>query len=227
MKEEDSVDNQNRLYNANEMAKIASAHCDGCGGCCRNMGESIRLDPLDVHELSFQLGQPFSDLLETVIGLHVEDGIILPHLLMKNQTEAGGEEAEECVFLGRDSRCDIHAFRPGLCRLFPLGRDYDGTGFRYFIVPDGCDKTDKTKVRIEKWLGVTEIEPYESFIADWHYFIKDMKAKVASMTDATVVKEINLKVLEEFYQTPYDPMRNFYLQFAMRLRRAKRLLEGQ
>ena len=208
-----------RTYTAKEMARIQSGRCEGCGACCRGMGDTIRLDPLDVHELCLHLQKTFADLLEEYVDLHVEEGVILPHLRMRE------EEAEPCVFLSDDGRCDIHPIRPGFCRLFPLGRDYDGETFRYFVVEGGCPMTDLSKVRIDKWLGIEEIEPYEKFVADWHYFVKDIKTSLQGASDPEERKRKNLTLLETFYATPFDPMRNFYLQFAMRLKRARRILE--
>ena len=34
------------------------------------------------------------------------------------------EETGACGFLADDGRCSIHMLRPGICRLFPLARDY-------------------------------------------------------------------------------------------------------
>ena len=208
-----------RLYTAQEMAKIAGAGCEGCGACCRDMGESVRLDPLDVHELTLHLSRSFADLVDSAIGLHAEDGVILPHLLMTS-----AEPVPQCVFLQDDGRCGIHDFRPGLCRLFPLGRNYDGASFQYFVVEGACSLPGRTKVRIDKWLGVSEIKPYEKFISDWHYFVKALKEKVSHVSDPEEVRALNLQLLETFYVTPYDPMRNFYNQFGMRLLRARRTM---
>ena len=208
------------------MAKIAGAGCEGCGACCRDMGDSIRLDPLDVHELSLNLSCSFADLVDQAIGLHAEDGVILPHMLMKKSPAAADSDPSpaQCTFLQEDLRCAIHAFRPGLCRLFPLGRDYDGTSFRYFIVEGGCHMPGRTKIKIDKWLGVSEIAPYEKFIADWHYFIKDLKEKIRDLKDPEEIRTLNLALLDSFYVTPYDPMRSFYGQFGMRLVRARRTM---
>ena len=48
-----------RLYDSNEMARVSSPACAGCGQCCRGMGESVRLDPYDVHMLTGYLGLDF------------------------------------------------------------------------------------------------------------------------------------------------------------------------
>ena len=103
-----------RLYSAHDMARISSAECAGCGACCRGMGDTIVLDPYDIWQLTAGTGKPFQALLGNCLDLHVEEGVILPHLMMRKDTES-------CTFLGPDGRCTIHAFRPGICRLFPLG----------------------------------------------------------------------------------------------------------
>ena len=107
-----------RLYGAQDMVRISSSSCAGCGACCRGMSDTIVPDPYDVWQMGLITGKTFEELMGAGIDLHVEEGVILPHLMMKKDT--GG-----CYFLGEDGRCTIHAYRPGICRLFPLGRQYD------------------------------------------------------------------------------------------------------
>ena len=44
-----------KLYGINDMAKTDCNGCKGCSSCCRGMGNSIVLDPLDAHRLSVGL----------------------------------------------------------------------------------------------------------------------------------------------------------------------------
>ena len=137
---------------------------------------------------------------------------------------------ESCAFLQKDGRCGIHEFRPGLCRLFPLGRDYDGTSFRYFIVENGCPLPDKAKVKISSWLGVSDLSAYESFVSSWHYFTKELKERIAEMAKdpengPEAVRRLNLQVLNTVYGTPYDATKDFYKLFAMRLIHMRRALK--
>ncbi|SEA03988.1 Putative zinc-or iron-chelating domain-containing protein [Lachnospiraceae bacterium NK3A20] len=140
-----------------------------------------------------------------------------------------------CRFLKEDGRCAIHAFRPGFCRLFPLGRDYDADTrtFRYFIVDNGCPMPGKMKVRISKWLGVPNLTRYERYISDWHYFCREVQAKIASLDelnpDGTAVRgsfteKLTAFILQVFYLTPYDPSRDFYELFDLRLAEARKVL---
>lgn len=52
-----------KLYGNNDMAKISCHDCTGCSSCCRDMGQSIWLDPYDVYQLTRNLKKSFEELL--------------------------------------------------------------------------------------------------------------------------------------------------------------------
>ena len=104
-----------RLYSRNDMVKAGCGDCKGCSSCCSGMGNSVILDPYDIYRLTALMGSTFEELMQGKIELNVVDGIILPNLSMSSGTET-------CAFLNEQGRCSIHAYRPGICRLFPLGR---------------------------------------------------------------------------------------------------------
>lgn len=143
-----------KLYTANDLVKAGCNDCAGCSACCRGMGNSIVLDPLDMHRLCQGLSRPPEEVLSRALELHVVDGLILPNLKM-----AGAEEA--CAFLNEEGRCSVHPYRPGICRLFPLGRVYEEESFRYFLQTDECKKENRTKVKVKKWLDVPDVAAYE------------------------------------------------------------------
>ena len=109
-----------RLYGPNDMVTADCGDCAGCSACCRGMGSSILLDPLDIFRMTGFLNCSFEKLMERHVELNVVDGMILPNLKM-----AGAEEA--CSFLTEEGRCSIHPARPGICRIFPW---------------DGCMRTE-------------------------------------------------------------------------------------
>ena len=211
---------RNRRYTSSDMAKIYCEKCKGCGDCCHGMTDTIHLDPYDIYLLCSGLQTTFQQLLDSGrIALHVEDGLTLPHLKMPDSPGSA------CTFLSSDGRCEIHPFRPGLCRLFPLGRDYDAQTktFQYFIVDNGCPMPGKMKVKIDKWIGIKDLATYEKFVADWHYFVLDVKAKLTA-SDESFARALNLFILKVFYLTPYEPSREFYELFYMRLKEARTVL---
>lgn len=243
------------------MAKINCNGCMGCSWCCQEMGESVVLTPFDLYELTTHLEKSFDELMEDKIELYMTDGMVLPNLKMTarrmseagkspesvrteaaresgrfpktTETPASGGAQESCGFLTAEGRCGIHDFRPGLCRLFPLGRNYEireietvagvqeVKGFQYFVVKDSCPKLPGTKVKIEKWLGIPNLKKNEAFLTQWHYFCKDFQEKMQELLregEDAQVKKINLSMLELFYRKPYEKGRDFYEQFAERLR---------
>ena len=207
-----------KLYSANDMAKISCHDCAGCSSCCRDMGESIWLDPYDVFRLTRNLGKTMEELLVKEVELHVEDGLILPNLKMV------GEKIPQCAFLNEEGRCSIHAFRPGYCRLFPLGRNYEEDKLTYFVLKDACPAPNKSKVKINKWLGVPNLKAYEMFLVEWHGLTKRLRALYAeNMEDENVIKAVNMKFLQIFYLTPYET-EDFYGEFAERKKEIEKLL---
>lgn len=200
-----------KLYSVNDLVKAGCNDCVGCSACCRGMGDSIILDPLDIHNLTVGLCKTFEDLMEGgSIALRVVDGLILPHLNM-----IGAEE--KCSFLNEEGRCKIHSFRPGFCRLFPLGRVYDEEGFRYFLQVNECTYKNRTKVKVKKWIDVPEIGKYEQFVIDWHFFQKEWQEELNSCEDLEARKQVSMLILREFYQKSYGK-KDFYEEFGERLK---------
>ncbi|MCC8046004.1 MAG: YkgJ family cysteine cluster protein [Clostridiales bacterium] len=208
-----------RLYDSRDMARIGCGGCRGCSACCRGMGKSAILDPMDFYRLGRGLGATPNQLLEEgKVELNVVDGVILPNLRMDN-------EADACGFLNAQGRCSIHAFRPGVCRLFPLGRFYEKDSFRYFSQIYECPAPNKTKVRIEKWLEQPDLPRYEAYILEWHQFLEQVESLVTGEPDEERVKNINLYVLQLFFLKRYDWTDDFYAQFHVRLTAARDVLD--
>lgn len=206
------------LYEANDMVKADCQDCKGCSDCCQGMGDTVILDPLDVHRLCAGLKKLPEELLGSVLELGVTDGNILPHLAMK------GTE-ERCVFLNTEGRCSIHDIRPGFCRLFPLGRYYTEDGFKYILQIHECKKKNRSKIKVKKWLDTPDLKQYEKFVLDWHNFLLDVQEVFYETEDETLIKNLNMYVLSRFYYTPYKEDEDFYPQFYVRLEEAKKLLD--
>ena len=205
-----------KLYTANDLVKADCGDCEGCSACCRGMGSSIVLDPLDIYRLTTGLGVRFEQLLSDKIELNVVDGIILPNLKM-------GGEKECCAFLNEEGRCSIHGIRPGICRLFPLGRFYEDGGFKYFLQIHECKKENRTKVKVKKWIDTPDLKKYESFISEWHYFLLELQGKLLKIEEEKV-KTINMFLLQSFFLEPYKAEEDFYEQFDHRMKKVKQYL---
>jgi hypothetical protein len=217
MKREVRVEDLARLYTANDMVKVDCGGCDGCSQCCRTVGDTIQLDPYDIWQ--WQKGfrmSPEEMFQKGYFAFNLADGLILPNLKM---TEEG-----VCPFLNEEGRCSIHGFRPGFCRLFPLGRYYEGEDFRYYLQMDQCPKPVKTKVKVEKWLGIPHLRRYEAYILEWHGYLVSCREQADGSEEENARKNIAMYLLQQFYLKPYDITQDFYPQFEERMSEAQSLL---
>lgn len=198
-----------KRYTANDLVKVGVDGCRGCCDCCKGMGDSIKLDPMDVCKLSFGLNVSVEELFRTTIELKVSDGIVLPNLKIKSENDS-------CSYLDKTGRCSIHSIRPGLCRLFPLGRIYDGDQFQYFIQIHECTREKRTKIKVKKWLDIENIKEYEEFIRCWHHLCEITRNVIAKSNDEEFSRSINANFLRIFFLKPYENVEHFLLEFMKR-----------
>lgn len=193
----------NQLYRSQDMVKVGCHDCKDCHNCCTGMGDSIWVDPFDAYLLTTNLKKSFQELMEGPIELHVEDGLIMPNLRMVQKK--GGE----CFFLDENKRCAIHAFRPGFCRLFPLGRNYEGENISYFLLENACPMKNKTKMKVQKWIAQDQILSYEQFLVKWHGLTKKLRGFCSREdVEEEEKKVVNMRFLQYFYFLPIHPMTN-------------------
>ncbi len=209
-----------RFYRENDMVKADCHGCRGCSACCRGMGNSIILDPFDVFRLTTGLGKSMEELLAGYLELNVVDGVILPNLKM-----AGEEEC--CSFLNETGRCGVHSLRPGICRLFPLGRYYENGSFRYFLQIGECGASH-SKIKVSKWIDTPDLRRNTEFVTKWHYLLKQVEGIVSEQMPQgggeDFCKNLNLFLLQTFYMTPYEGDRDFYEQFEERVARFRQVV---
>ncbi|MCD8042164.1 MAG: YkgJ family cysteine cluster protein [Tannerellaceae bacterium] len=200
-----------KKYMLNDMVKADCNGCKDCSECCRGMGNSIVLDPLDFFTLSNFLHLSFEAMLGSYIELNIVDGIILPNLKMLDTYD------EKCVFLNDNGRCSVHSSRPGICRIFPLGRLYENNSFSYILQLKECPNRNKSKIKVSKWIDISNLNENQRFISDWHYFLKNLHAKLLADGSEIFIKRVTMHVLQFFYMEPYETNESFYPQFYKRL----------
>nr|MCR5387978.1 YkgJ family cysteine cluster protein [Lachnospiraceae bacterium] len=149
-----------RLYGLNDMPKVDCADCEGCHDCCTGMDDTIIIDPYDMYQFA-QLGENYNTLsMKGIIELGPTKGIVLPHIKMN--------ENDACPYLSEEGRCSIHDKRPGMCRLFPLGRSFEESGLKYILLTEECKLKKRQKMKVAKWVGVEPAGKYHAFVEKWH-----------------------------------------------------------
>lgn len=93
-----------------------SYECRGCGRCCHR--KWIAVNPYEIARLADGLGTSTTDVIDRYL---MDDGATL-------RTVKDGA----CVFL-REGACSVHADRPLVCRLYPLGWTVAADGGELFM----------------------------------------------------------------------------------------------
>lgn len=180
------------------------------------------LDPWDIYMLQKGTGRDLNSLLESELKLRVAEGLILPCINMPEEDLLDSYgciipgSRMCCAFLDSKARCSIHEYRPGFCRLFPLGRIYEDDSFDYFVQIDECPYPNKSKVKIKKWLGIPNLAKYEQYILHYHNLCKKITSKFTSDTSEAVMKSTDMMFLKVLFTTPYDTEGDFYEQYYSR-----------
>ncbi len=188
-----------KLYSLTDTVNCDSHDCMGCSKCCHDTADTIILDPYDCFKLCLNLNTTMAMLIAAgYIELRSVDGLPLPVIRIENREKG-------CPFLDTNGRCRIHSFRPGFCRLFPLGRIYENDSFKYFLQTQECPVKDLSPVKVYKWIGEKNIKEYERFILSWHNITGDIAARISAHPDNTEKnKELTMKLLNTFYFEPYN-----------------------
>ena len=217
-----------RFYTPDDPVPVGCGDCAGCSECCRNTGDSIILDPYDMYMLCCATGRTFTDMIEQEIEIRLVDGLILPNLMQHHdgETDPQGKslrQEDHCPFLSAAGRCTIHPYRPGFCRLYPMGRYYTDDGFRYILQKDECTGREKTPVLLREWLGIEDLEAYEDYVKNWHAFRKKAEQAAAYLTERSR-DSVARYILQVFFVHPYLTDIDFYTQYDVRMETCRKAL---
>ncbi|WP_054742855.1 YkgJ family cysteine cluster protein [Cellulosilyticum ruminicola] len=206
-----------KLYDIEDMVNADTKGCNGCSACCHNVGDLVALTPFDAYEIKSYLDISFDELIGNKITLRENNKVLLPYLKMQ------GEE-NRCSFLDAQNRCAIHAHRPNICRLFPLGRVYENNNFKYFLQVGSCLKPTLSPVKVSEWIGIQHYEANKELILIWHQLIKALAFRLKFVFDEKERQDIQNKLINAFYRIEVQEGEDFYAAFARVLPEAKREL---
>ena len=101
------------------------------------------------------------------------------------------------------------------------GRYYHDGGFSYVLMTGECKKENRTKIKIEKWLGEENLPKYEAFVMQWKHIQETAREEIAKGLamlpgeEAMVKqKEQSMALLAKYYLQPYGE--EFFGEFSSR-----------
>lgn len=129
-------------------------HCQLCGACCRQVKDSIMLEPMDIYCLSRFLrdrGEPIEGP-EDMLARYTHPDMLAERLPIFLLNTEGPEDA--CVFL-KDGRCSVYEARPRVCRLYPFTAfpGQRGKAFHFFQCMDSNSAHfSDGKILVKDWM---------------------------------------------------------------------------
>lgn len=203
-----------KFYRIDDLVDADTGGCVNCSACCYGVGDLVVLTPYDVYEISRYLDLSFDELCLDKIELRYHDKIILPHLKML-------PGSEKCSFLSDEGWCGIHASRPSICRLFPLGRVYEDGDFKFFLQTNACIKPNLTPIRVADWIGIKNYDENKKFLLAWHQLLKALSFRLKFIRDDQELKNINAYLFDTFFRISDT---DFYETFYSIMPEAKKIL---
>lgn len=206
--------------------------CVQCGNCCRNR-DDILLTPYDLFHMVRGTGKSIKEVIVKYGDCYIGDSSHLPLVRLKYREEPDGTTT--CYFLGRrDGKhyCRIHDNKPGVCRIFPLGkflgRDLTKEGTpdfapKYFCQEyspmDPCPgrklamKSDIRK-KVVDWVGGAEkkrlsdrySETFNRFLEDYNKTLdfKKLDKRWDPLTQSFFFALVGAKIYEDYDFTVSD-----------------------
>ena len=195
--------------------------CTECGQCCKNR-EDILLSPFDLNRMARYLGIEMGQVIQDYCIWYAGQSSMLPVVTMRMQ----GPE-KRCPFL-KGKKCGIHAAKPTVCALFPLGRiSSENDDHVHYMMQKVYCGADNEKHTVREWLAGYGLEDSEQWFLEWQKVLlpltKRMHILMSGFSEEFVASVVE-GLLVALYVN-YDPKQDFLEQFRKNADKANQFLD--
>lgn len=187
-------------------------HCIQCGKCCK-CNTAIMISPYDIYRISRYLNLSPKEMIIKHCEHSIGESSKLPILTLKVRSYD-----KSCTFL-RDGKCKVHAVKPTVCSLYPLGRVMQETGVHYILQDVHCGSHEEIHT-VTEWLDRFSNIEQEKYSKLFRTFIFDLENKCKYQRLYKVITKIDKEILDYIHQTftilmyfSYDITLDFETQF--------------
>lgn len=200
--------------------------CSLCGECCRNVEQSVMLEPYDLYRIAGYLMQTgygvsgIEQVIEEYAEVKLLPGSNYPIFLLKTKGQR-----KECIFLN-EGRCSIHDAKPRACRLYPLGAWPNDAmdGFDYFIASQKRHHTTGSAIRVSDWMDEFFSETERETVLLDAKAVKELAPIICGLQRAGVNRDQILQPLLLFKYVYFEPDEPYVPQFMRNIGLLKRSL---
>ena len=194
-------------------------HCTMCGKCCINR-EDILLTPKDIYGMSKELAVKPEEFFERYCETYIGDSSRIPIVRLKPRGAI-----KKCPLL-KDRKCLVHASKPAVCAMFPIGRclrltrygnpleEFATERIEYIFTDPGCgDDTETHTVR--EWLQDFHIPEEDEFFIKWHQIVFELGSCFREAEEKKYSDRLDMLWMVTFIglYLSYDTQKDFLSQF--------------
>ena len=195
--------------------------CTECGKCCKNR-EDILLSPYDLNRMARHLGIEMGQVIQDYCIWYAGQSSMLPVVTMRMR----GPE-KRCPFL-KGKKCGIHAAKPTVCALFPLGRvgSENDEQVHYMMQKVDCGAADEEH-SVQEWLAGYDLADSEKWFLEWQQVLIPLTKRMHALFSG-FSREFIASVAEGLLVTlyvNYDSKLDFMEQFRMNKEKANQFLD--
>ena len=196
--------------------------CSQCGGCCRNVRDSVMLEPYDAYRLTKHLRQTNPDI--TIEEALLQYGEMKPlsrgyEVFVLKTVDDGGV----CLFL-KGSKCDVYAARPRTCRLYPfcIAPSEEGKRLLWFLCTERAEHFEKGSVTPREWRRKHLSQEEESILLAEFEAVKELGKLMRQVPERNLARATTHTLLYRYCF--YDLDRPFLPQYQSNIEELKRQL---
>lgn len=160
-------------------------HCTQCGKCCINRTD-IMLSPMDIFRMAKELKMSHSDFFLRYCSMHIGSNSRMPIIMLRPVGK------DDCCPLLKNSKCSVHAVKPAVCGMFPLGRyvafpkddfgtrSLESSEVKYLLQPLECGDESETHT-VREWLSGFDIALEDKAYLLWNQALSQISVKLQEL----------------------------------------------
>lgn len=184
--------------------------CSACGACCKNVRDSIILEPLDAFRIVREyIKNGFAgtgdEVLDQIADLkELSRGFYL--FVLKTVNDSG-----VCGML-KDNRCTIYPARPRTCRLYPFTVDPSADGsMKWYLCTEQSHHFGKGSVTAREWHRRNLSGEDEEYLREEYRALPELGRLIRNISDADLHEAEKQTLL--FRYRAYDYSQSFLPQY--------------
>lgn len=200
--------------------------CQLCGDCCRNVKDSVMLEPMDAYNLARFLreqGDPVAGT-EDVLARYTHAVWLSDRFPMFVLNTEGALDA--CTLLNA-GRCTVYEARPRTCRLYPfsVGPGSRGRDFRYYLCTEKPHHFADGTVVAKDWLSQNFNKEAKAVFKAEYGTLPILGSNLRALTDEQFKRLLFSFLFYRYYN--YDLDKPFLPQFFANLEDLKKITAGE